>query len=64
MTIHRQLEDIVANLDDMSVALEEIKDQGVPSDAADRLNSLDEQMTRAADVIEEALESGMISTAE
>ena len=57
MTIDRKLEEIVANLDDMSVTIEEIKDRGDASGSTETLEALREEMTRTADVIEEALES-------
>ena len=58
MTTDRKLEEIVSNLDDMSETIEEIKDQkGGASDATDKLDSLQGEMTRATDLIEEALES-------
>ena len=58
MTTDRKLEEIVSNLDDMSETIEEIKDQkGGASGATDKLDSLQGEMTRATDLIEEALES-------
>jgi hypothetical protein len=58
VTTDRKLEEIVSNLDDMSETIEEIKDQkGGASDATDKLDSLQGEMTRATDLIEEALES-------
>jgi hypothetical protein len=58
VTTNRTLEDIVSNLDEMSVTIEEIKDQGCASATTDKLDSLREEMTRTAELIEEALESG------
>lgn len=58
MTTSRKLEDIVSNLDDMSTTIEEIKDR-VESEpiATEKLDSLQIEMTRAAELIEESLET-------
>lgn len=56
MIPERTLADIVSDLEEMSVTIEEIKDQGCGSGAADKLDSLREEMSRTADIIEEALE--------
>jgi hypothetical protein len=61
VTTSRKLEDIAANLDDMSITLEEIKDE-VNDDADDdrkveieKLEKIESDMERAASVIEESL---------
>jgi len=58
MPITRKLEEIVSNLDDMSDTIEEIKD-GAESEpiATEKLDRLQTDMTRAADLIEESLET-------
>ena len=58
MTTERKLEDIASNLDDMSTTIEEIKDQipSAPIDTA-KLDSLQLEMSRTADLIEESLEA-------
>ncbi len=63
MTTTRKLEEIVSNLDDMSETIEEIKDR-VESEpiATEKLDRLQTDMTRAADLIEESLETSHPST--
>lgn len=57
MTISRKLEDIVSNLDDMSTTIEEIKEQAESEPIANKkLDSLQTEMTRTAELIEESLE--------
>ena len=57
MTTERKLEDIVSNLDDMSTTLEEIKDQpGRAPIETGKLDSLQTEMSRTAELIEESLE--------
>jgi archaellum component FlaC len=58
-----QLEDIAANLDDISLDLDEIKDkmsqQGSTSaKALEKLEKIEDGVTRAADAVDEAVESG------
>lgn len=57
MTTSRKLEEIASNLDDMSVTLEEIKEE-VREDAIahdEKLDKIHHEMVRAADEIEEKL---------
>lgn len=57
MTTSRKLEDIASDLDDMSVTLEEIKDNPNRSDASEKkLDKVQADMDRAADSIEETLD--------
>ena len=57
MTTSRKLEDIASDLDDMSVTLEEIKDNPDSSDASKKkLDKVKADMDRAADSIEETLD--------
>jgi hypothetical protein len=60
VTTSRKLEDIASNLDDMSVTLEEIKEEIKGADRHDtdtKLDKVQTDMERAADVIEESLET-------
>ena len=57
VTTERTLQDVVSDLEEMSVTIEEIKDQGCGPAAEAKLDSLREEMTRTADFIEEALET-------
>ena len=55
----QQLEDIAANLDDISLILDEIKDE-VPEQErtnAKALQKIEDGVTRAADAVDEAVES-------
>jgi hypothetical protein len=55
----QQLEDIAANLDDISLILDEIKDE-VPEQGrtnAKALQKIEDGVTRAADAVDEAVES-------
>jgi len=58
MTNERKLEDIASNLEDMSTTIEEIKDQ-VPAAPIEtgKLDSLQTEMRRTAELIEESLET-------
>jgi len=57
VTTSRKLEDIASDLDDMSVTLEEIKDNPDSSDASKKkLDKVKADMDRAADSIEETLD--------
>ena len=57
VTTSRKLEDIASDLDDMSVTLEEIKDNPKNSDASEKkLDKVQADMDRAADSIEETLD--------
>ena len=55
----RQLENIAANLDDISLTLEEIKDAAAQgeSTSAKALDKIEADVTRAADAIDEAVDS-------
>lgn len=56
MTTSRKLEEIASNLDDMSVTLEEIKEEINSNDTCtETLDKVKTDMERAADVIEESL---------
>lgn len=57
MTTSRKLEEIASNLDDMSVTLEEIKEEVSEGAAADRerLDKIHQKIERATDEIEEKL---------
>jgi hypothetical protein len=60
VTTSRKLEDIASNLDDMSVTLEEIKEEIKGADRRDadtKLDKVQSDMERTADVIEESLEN-------
>ena len=60
MPTTRKLEEIVSNLDDMSDTVEEIKDRaGSELIATEKLDQLQTEMTRASDLIEETLETGL-----
>ena len=57
MTSTRKLDDIVSNLEDMSETIEDIKDRvGHEPIATEKLDVLQTDMTRTADLIEETLE--------
>ena len=57
MTTSQTLEEIASDLDDMSVTLEEIKENGKSNDASDeKLDKVQKDMHRAADSIEESLD--------
>ena len=58
MTTSRKLEDIASNLEDMSVTIEEIKEEAdTDAIATEKLDTVRSDMARAADLIEEALET-------
>ncbi len=58
MTRSRKLEDIASNLEDMSVTIEEIKEEAdTDAIATEKLDSVRTEMSRAAELIEEALET-------
>jgi len=60
MPTTRKLEEIVSNLDDMSDTIEEIKDRsGSDPIATGKLDSLQTEMTRTSDLIEETLETAL-----
>ncbi len=53
----RKLEEIASNLEDMSETIEEIKTETVTRpDLSEKLDTLQTEMTRAADRIDESLE--------
>lgn len=57
MTTARKLEDIASDLDDMSVTLEEIKDDPNRSDASEeKLDKVQADLDRVADSIEKSLD--------
>jgi hypothetical protein len=53
----RKLEDIASNLDDMSITLEEIKEEIASDDprSTDKLDQIQNDMERAADKIDDSL---------
>ena len=53
MTASRKLEEIASNLDDMSVTLEEIQNDATCE--TEKLDKVQTDMERAADMIEESL---------
>jgi len=55
----RQLGNIAANLDDISLSLEEIKDAAAEAGcaSAEALDKIERDVTRAADAIEQAVDS-------
>lgn len=57
MTTSRKLEEIASNLDDMSVTLEEIKEEITSNDTGDsgKLDKVQTDMEKATDMIEESL---------
>ena len=57
MSTSRKLEDIASDLDDMSVTIEEIKEEGEDLDTKQKLESLRSEMKEAAQAIDESLES-------
>ena len=52
----RKLEDIASNLDDMSITLEEIKEEIASDDppSTEKLDQIQNEMERAADAIDDA----------
>ncbi len=56
MTTARKLEDIASDLDDMSVTLEEIKDNPSGDASEDKLDKVQADMDRVADSIEKSLD--------
>lgn len=56
MTTSRKLEDIASDLDDMSVTLEEIKDNPSGDASEEKLDKVQADIDRAADSIEESLD--------
>ena len=64
MEKRRQLENIAANLDDISLTLEEIKDAAADggSTSAKALDKIEDEVTRAADAIDEAVDSSTSSS--
>lgn len=57
MTTSRKLEDIASDLDDMSVTLEEIKDEIKSTDALDvrKIDKAQAALEEASDMIDESL---------
>ena len=55
----RKLEDIASNLDDISLTLEEIKDEVISTDTVDteKLDEVRAEIEKAAHVIEESVDS-------
>ena len=53
----RKLEDIASNLDDMSITLEEIKEEIASDDppSTEKLDQIQNEMERAADAIDDSL---------
>ncbi len=56
MTTSRKLEDIASDLDDMSVTLEEIKDNPSGDASEEKLDKVQADIDRAADSIEKSLD--------
>ena len=56
MTESKKLEDVASDLDDMSVTLEEIKEESNVDTIDEKLDKVQTDMDRAADAIEESLD--------
>lgn len=56
MTESKKLEEIASDLDDMSVTLEEIKEESDDDTSGKKLDKVQTDMDRAADAIEETLD--------
>ena len=57
MTTPRKLDDIASNLDDLSVTLEEIKEEIRDDTNTEKLDKVHNEMKRAADAIEEVTDT-------
>lgn len=60
MNKSQQLDRIAGNLDDLSITLEEIKEDVKATDAVDirRLDEIQTEMEKATDMIEESIDPG------